>query len=221
MAVTATNLVASGSGTDGTSFTTASISPTANRLVLVTIYSADVSSPAATPTVSGAGMTWVQVDTVVSTNFRTTVFRSMSASPGSGALTIDFGAATQDLCIWCIDEFGNVDTSGANGAGAVVQSANNSATGATSLAITLSAFASTNNATFGGFGIGASTSSTVGSGFTQLGDFGVGTGHATSEWKNSNDTSVDLSWADSATGVGVAVEIREGGGAGKSYAFFM
>src|SRR5207247_5843669 len=39
------------------------------------------------------------------------------------SLTIDFGGVTQGGCGWVVDQFTNVDTTGTNGSGAIVQSA--------------------------------------------------------------------------------------------------
>src|SRR3990167_10083775 len=213
MAVTATHLTTAVSDTDATSYTTASISPAANNLVLVAVYSHDASAPTATPTLTGAGLTWVQVGTLTTTGdsqARLTLFRTLSASPGSGALTIDFGGETQNRCMWSISSFGNVDTSGANGAGAVVQSATNTASSVTTLTVTLSAFGNTNNATYGCLGQNAGTQAiTAGTGFTELGEANSGEFEAIeTEWRVDNDTSVN--WTTSENNLaGIAVEIRE------------
>jgi hypothetical protein len=73
-----------------------------------------------------------------------------SASPTAGTVTITFGPS-QTGCLWNIVEFGNVDTSGADGSGAVVQSATNAVDAATSLNVPLAALADAANATAGGF----------------------------------------------------------------------
>lgn len=231
MAITATNLD-SNKNNGASSITTASISPTANKLILVSVYNQNnTTSTAPTPTVSGASMTWTQVTTKADDNAgtgghyaRVTVFRALSASPGSGTLTIDC-TSTQDGIHYSIDEFTNTKTSGTNGADAIAQSTSNGGTTGTSLTVTLSAFSDSNNATYGAFGINASTASTVGSGFTSLSTNGVGTGRSHTEWKNTNDTSVDVTWADSTSSAGIAIELAHvviaSSGTDSTYSFFL
>lgn len=209
MAITATHLVTSGDEVDRTTYTTASISPSSNNLVLALVYGA-LAGGSAAPTLSGNGLTWVQVDTQTFTNRRVTLFRAMGTSPSSGAVTIDFGAATQARCHWSIAEFGNVDTTGTNGSGAIVQSVTDSGT-ATSLTVTLAAFSGGNNATYGGVTALDGGDITEGSGFSELGEYRNATEPSTtqSEWKNTNDTSVDFSWSGNVEAAGIAVEIKE------------
>lgn len=210
MSITVSQLTGGQSATDATSYATASISPSANKLVLVTVFSE--AGTASAPTVTGASMTWTQIDTQAQSGRRVTVFRSLNASPGSGALTIDFGANTQDNIMWTVEEFTGMDITGTNGSGAIVQVTKNTVSGGTALTVTLAAFSNVNNATYGAFGIGVSTTSTAGSGFSKVGDQGVGNNRMTTEFKDTNDTSVDITWADIATddSGGIAIEIKAG-----------
>lgn len=135
----------------------------------------------------------------------------MSTTAGSGALTIDFSGSTPTWSGWTIVEFGNVDTTGINGANAIVQSASadDADLGATSLTVTLATFADAANATAGFFGAGGTNNFAVGTGFTQLGAIGGTTPGILSEWKTTNDTSVDASIDGSATAmIGAAVELK-------------
>lgn len=157
-AITATDLATGGSAFGNSSYTTASITPSANRLVLAWGTNYRTFSTPSTPTPSGNGLTWVEVATVTwdstfSPTKRTTLFRAMGASPSSGPVTIGFGFTNQSGCVWSIQEFDSVDTSGFNGSGAVVQSATGSSNfaGTGGLSITLAALASSGNATAGGF----------------------------------------------------------------------
>ncbi|MDO8640302.1 MAG: hypothetical protein Q7R33_02060 [Nitrosarchaeum sp.] len=210
MPVGKTNLT-SGGGKDTLTFDTASITPSANKLILLSCTAYDGDSTVPEPTVSGCGLTWVKIDTRISgdNHRRVTLFRAMGASPSSGAVTITFSIALWG-CAWGVSEFGSVDTSGTNGSGAIVQSAVNGVDGALGLTITLAAFGSTNNATFGAFG--SSHTTTVGSGFIQVNTYQTDPGQwyentNTQEWRDDNDTSVDIStgWGDIH---GVAVEIK-------------
>ena len=212
LAVTA---LTSGNDTDsGSSATTASISPTGDALIICDVINirADVGSPPTTPTVTGNGLTWVQVATVTFFDFgggdttRMTRFRAMGASPSSGAVTIDCGGVNQNRILYSVYELTGVDTGGANGADAVVQSVTNKLTSAgTTLTVTLAAFGSANNYAIGGFGgLGTSGDWTVGSGFTQIHElFGIFT-----EYK-ANDTTVDVTTDTSQVFAGIASEIKE------------
>lgn len=208
MAITASNLTF-GFSSGGTTSTTASIAPLANRLVLVTVYN----SASNTPTVTGAGGTWVQILRVGDgTSHDITVFRDLSATPGSGALTIDFAAQTQAAVMWSVDQFSNVDTSGTHGSGAIVQSTgsfvnNSTSTGST---VTLAALGSPNNAAYGfvrnNTGSGAIA---AGSGFTQLSvQTSTSGGWENAEWA-LNQTAVSWTWASASLNTTkVAIEIK-------------
>lgn len=216
MAVTATHLTTDGTDVDATSFTTASISPSANKLVLVAVMSAFAGGPT-TPTVSGAGMTWTQVATDTVANTRLTIFRALDASPGSGALTIDFGAESEQRIAWSISEFDGIDTGGTNGANAIVQTASNTivyTVASTGITVTLAAFGKASNATFGVVGMraGGNPAITEGTGFTELGEATTGAelGRIETQWRNDNDTSVDWTWASTLSDiVGIAIELNE------------
>src|SRR5918996_2165790 len=95
-AVTHTLLTAGNNPSNQKVYTTAPISPAPNALILVAVQGhrarTGVSEPigaTASPTVSGAGMTWTEVvtttfDAVSAPQKRLTLFRAMSAAPGSG-----------------------------------------------------------------------------------------------------------------------------------------
>jgi len=197
-AIAGSNLTAGGSGTDGTSYTTASIAPTGNRLVLAAVASARGADPA-TPTLSGGGMTtWTLVESVGINGFvRLSVFRSLQASPSSGTLGISFGAETQERCTWAIMEHTNVLTSGANGADAIRQADSAAAADALTISVTLAAFGDVNNATYGALmnqDIGVTTIA-PGTDFTEINEVGIddaGVGQSlASEFRADNDTTVD------------------------------
>jgi hypothetical protein len=216
MAISFTNLTANG-GTSATSFATDSVSPASNNLLLLTVTSRTASGDPNVPTVTGNGLTWVEIDSQNYDNSGTqkkiSLFRALGASPSSGTITIDYAGQTQTHCDWTLDQALGVDTTGTNGSGAIVQSAKNSDTSitATSLTATLAAFSSTSNATFGGFGFGSGLNDkSVGSGFTALGNFSTDsiTMRVFSEWRVDNDTTVDASQITGGEIGVVAVEIK-------------
>lgn len=211
MLITATNLTAghaTDSGSDSLSTaTTASISPNNNQLILVYVGIKRFGGVPGTPTISGLGLTWVQVGSVTSAsgNLRGTLFRGMG-SPTSGTITVTPNEACGNI-YWTVDQLANVKTTGTNGSDAVVQSATGT-TGSTSLSISLSAFGNYFNASYGVIYIDATSgiSLTPGSNFTQLAV--SSSGHIIeSEWANNNQTTISWSWTGSADAVGIGVEI--------------
>ncbi len=214
MAVSGTNLTSFQSSTDATSYATASITPTANYLVLASVSSSKATTPD-TPTLSGNGLTWVQIATnnfdTAGTQRTVTLFRALGASPSAGALTASFGGNTQLSCTITVDQFSGVDTSGTNGSGAIVQSATNAeaSQAAATFTVTLAAFSDTNNATYGTATNGDSSNFTVGTGFTSLGASGSATPlvNTFSEWRADNDTTVTFGGAIGYSSGGIGVEI--------------
>ncbi len=219
MAVVATNLTTGSDGDGNSTAVTASISPTANNLILISISLRNGSSiNPSVSSISGNGLTWVKVNSVVfdtaSTSRRTVeTWRALGASPSSGAITITATENETDIT-WSVDQFSGIDTSGTNGSGAIVQSATNKdeANTASSLTVTLAAFGSTDNATFGAFATANDTDGHVaGSGFAIVGSAsGPGTNglSTATEFKNSNDTSVDMSLTSGVQFGGIAIEIK-------------
>jgi hypothetical protein len=219
VAISASNLTSGGSGTDATSYTTASITPASNALILCTVEN-DVSGVPAVPTVSGCSLTWVQIETCYydqsGTRFRVTMFRALGASPTSGTLTIDMGGATQGGCGWIVDQFTNTDTTGTNGSGAIVQSAKSAepdAAAGTNVTATLGSGITSGNAAYTVAAWEANESGTAESGWTGIGASGH-TGPSTaskSSWRNDNvDNSGTTSWATSALAGAIIVEIKAG-----------
>jgi len=217
MAVLTTNLT-SGSDSDGNSTaTTASISPASNNLILLSITLRNGSSiDPSVSSVSGNGLTWVKIDSTVfdnsSTSRRTVeLWRSMGASPSTGAITITASENETDIN-WSVDQSSVIDTSGTNGSGAIVQSAKNQDTAgtATGLVVTLAAFGSASNATFGVFGTDEVVTLTGGSGFTELAKInGASTPVSIlTEWKSTNDTTVDATTGAAVFIGGIAIEIK-------------
>lgn len=219
-AVGSSNLTNS-NDTDGNSTaTTASVTPTSNALVLISIATrTNITADPNIPTVTGNSLTWEVVQSIVydttgASRKRLTVLRALGASPSTGTISIDFGGQNQTDVVWSVSEFTGVDTSGSNGSGAIVQSNSTfNATLASSYSIALGAFSSTNNATFGAFaGSGTATlPATAGSGFTILGSEATASGGAlvVDEYKSTNDTGVDISWSGNTDNGAVAIEIKE------------
>lgn len=209
MSATPTHLLTASDGADNSVFTTASISPTAGKLVLLAVGGnrGGALPPSAAPTVSGNGLTWTQVDTVVdSTQRRLTLFRAFANNPSAGAVTITFADVQTDGASWSFVEWIELDTTGTNGANAIVQSATNNVDAA-SMTVTLASFAHVRNPTFGAVFTDGTGNITVGSGFTELGEANSPRTIET-EWKAANDTTVDWSWTGTLNAQGIAVELK-------------
>src|SRR3972149_6883462 len=118
MAISVASLTSGQIEAGGSTAVTASISPSANKLVLLAVSCINFAN-FSTISVSGNGLTWVQVDNPQYDGgafAQVALFRAMGAAPTSGAVTITFDNF-QDGVAWSITEFGNVDTSGTNGRG--------------------------------------------------------------------------------------------------------
>ena len=66
--------------------------------------------------------TWTEVasvtfDAVATPHRRLTIFRAMSAAPGSGPITIT-SSVTLSHCQWIVSQWAGAETGGVNGAGA-------------------------------------------------------------------------------------------------------
>jgi|GEM_PF-5968597 len=155
-----TNNLAGASGT-----TTASVAPTANALVLVSVSVAYDSTPSGWSgnngtttrnvfTLTGNGLTYVRIGSMQYGDRRCTeLFRAMGASPSSGAISIAAsniggGGAVRDIA-WIAQEFTGVVTTGSNGEDAVGALDDNFTTGATSLALSLAGTPATDDLSFG------------------------------------------------------------------------
>lgn len=215
MAIVATQLTSGADSTNGTVYTTASVSPSGGRLQVLAVYiTRSAGIPSTGTTVTGCGLTWAQITTVSnntgSDSSRLMLFRAMG-SPSAGALTIT-APEGQLRAGWSLTEFENVETSGSDGADAVIQSANDQNGGATltGATITLSAFGNAANAAFGAIGVTASGAVTEGSGFTELSENTVETvSQLQAEWKDAQDTTVDWSWGSASVSyVALAIEIK-------------
>lgn len=215
-AVSCSVLTQSTSTTNATSFATASVTPTSNALVLLATVATRNSTACAdndVVSVTGNGLTWANINrqcfsSAVLPVQTVEIWRTLGASPSSGAVTFDFSGNTQINASWAVIECTGVDTSGTNGSGAVVQNAINLTEPGTSLTVTLGAFGDAGNATLGAFGNSTNQAITPGTGFTELAEQQNSEGQTLQvQWRNDNDTSVDASWSSVDAG-GVAIEIK-------------
>jgi hypothetical protein len=195
-------------------FTTGSIAPAPNTLVTVAVLTHQASAAAPDPVLTGGGMTSWEVVASVAYNGATpldrlTIFRAMSAAPGSGPITIT-SSVTVSNCQWIVSQWSGVNQSGTNGSGAIGQTASASGSAVTSLTAALAAFASPTNVAYGAFGAASATAViSAGSGFTTIDQqpSGEGTiGDLFAEWA-VNLPAVTASWPSKNAGA-LGVEIK-------------
>ena len=205
MAITAAHILSKDQDA-ASSATTATLTPVASRLYLLTVRSTLGAGTPNTPTVTGGGgLTWVLVATATQTISRVSVFRALKTSGlTSGTVVVDFAGQTQVNIRLGIAEFTNAKTTGTDGSGAIVQSATNSALTGSTASATLSAFAdATNNASFMGIAESANETNNAEAGWTKLYDGGT----VAYEWRLGGDTSPTMSWTTSTIWEAIACEI--------------
>lgn len=218
MSVVAANVINNFSNTGATSYATASITPLAGVLYLATFASRTaITTPPNVPTASGAGLTWVLVNTVLyddtsSSQRRVSVFRAMGTG-SAGAITFDEGGQSQTSGDWSIDAFYGADTTGSNGANAVVQSVTNFDDTAT--VSTISAVLGTpaaSSTVFGAVG-SAGFTLTAGAGLTLLSSVVDGVSNSVgTEWASGGLATVAGTLSgNSEVGI-IAIEIKNGAG---------
>ncbi len=213
-----TKLTSGGDGNNAAFYQTATFTPGANRLVLAFVANAMPTSTAAnTPTLAGAGLTWEQVDVVTTSatdDFKLTCFRSMSSTPATGTVVIDFNGQKQDCCAWSIFEFDGVPTTGASGSDAVVQSSDEQASGALSLSAPLDSpvAGASQNHTVAALLLDFKRTITAGSGFTEIDvQSPTGTGRTCALQTQESTSPVQASewkWAGGAGAAAIVLEIK-------------
>lgn len=213
--ITQNLLLAEADPVDRTVYTTSSISPGANKLILCLVSTTDngLNEPILVNSITGTGLTWVkitqvQLDTIAAPRMSMAVFGALGPSPSPGSLTITLDRESA-LTQWIIVEFDNVDTGGADGADAVVQFANNVADSGTSIAATLAAFGNENNATVGCFtSSGNPPTWTPGSGFAEIAEATGSDRTPMMEFRADNDVSVDATASQDADIAVIGIELK-------------
>jgi hypothetical protein len=212
--VTRNPLTAGRSASNEASYTTASIHPGAKRLALAFLFHAAQEGAATLPSATGNGFAWTVVKTVSIGQigeWRLTCFRAMLQSvPGVGPVTFTFhNNQIQDFAGWSIVEYDSIDTHGANGESAVVQSAQASGDGF-ALSVPLGAFGDpTHNWAVGALGLATGTQVIEGQGFSAIDQeiFARGTLHT--QDKPGQAAGASWNWTGAAAAAGaIALEIR-------------
>lgn len=218
MAITIASLTSGNDPDNLSAYSTASVSPAANKLILFAIIASSSTAAALeVPSVAGCNLTWVEVASQgvqfsgPSPRGWFSLFRAMGGSPTTGAVTATYTTG-RTSCAWSMVEVDGIDLSGTNGSGAIAQSATNFVAADTVLTVTLAAFENANNATFAGFAVYdndiVTHTFTPGTGFTEIHDTGAQASSITTEWRADNDTTATIT-ADSSESIGgIAIELR-------------
>ena len=93
-------------------YSTVSIAPGSNRVVLAFVFNVRSGiAQAAQPTAQGNGLTWqaaASIQVAGAPNRRLTCFSATGAAPAAGSLSFDFGGEQQTLCAWSVFEYDGV-----------------------------------------------------------------------------------------------------------------
>jgi hypothetical protein len=212
--VTASHLLTDFSTTDGTVFTTVSVTPTASNLQLLFIAVSTSSTAPTSLTVTGAGLTWVQHQvTGGSTQRNLFMFRALGASPSAGALTITSGV-TLTGCSWSLTQFTGMDATGTNGSGALVsgQTAEDHLSGGdnTTMNVSLASAPNSANATFAGIHINSNSVITSGVNWQDQGAVAHTSpaGYTLTAFGRPPQQVFDTSWAAGSNTWGIVTEIK-------------
>jgi len=202
--------------TDASSYTTASISPAPNRVLLVFTQSVMATAVLApTVTVSGLGLTWTQradrlyasADNVGAEPNRLNLFTAPTgASPGSGALTLTMSSLASGAG-WVVIELDRAD----NGSPVVQAPTAWSSAAETSGSVTLAGAGASGNRAFACFGHREWEPSTERANWTELTDrkqTNPSTNMQTQWRPDAFETTASATWATARVWGGIAVEIR-------------
>jgi hypothetical protein len=215
-------LTSGGNAAPGVSDTTAAFTPTASSLLVVGWGCQTAGTIATTFTYTnthaGSG-SWAAVEHVTLGTSRNTQSQArcqMGASPGSGAITNTYGAATPARTSWIIAE-----VTGHHTTTPLSESNTGGASNGTALSFALGGIAAGNLA-IGTMVVRGNTAVTPGTSETELAEATSGGGaEARTQMQYGTDTTVDWSWTSSDRNAGVAVEYAQaaaGGAVTRSHA---
>lgn len=217
MAITVSSQDSGATGSFNPSFTTGSATAGANKLQLLYLRGTRSAVDPQTPSDVANGANKMAL--IGSVGYHSTsapikrlfVYRYLGSS-FTGGWTVTVAAPGWTSASWSWMEFDGIDTSGTNGAGAIVQSGSTAGGGVTSFTIDLANITSSNNALVGGYGSANNTDDfTVGTNFTLMHNISDATfGRVQTEYAipGDSDGDVDGSWGASKTFGAFGVEIQ-------------
>src|SRR5574338_656638 len=176
MAISVTSLTSGQSTSNTTSYATASISPTAGRVVFVIVPGTGGAS-GTNWTVSGLSGTWNRFGGSFHSGANSKKYDGFWCTDfsGSGPLTLG-NTASMTACLWSVFEVDGADTTTPVVTSNVV-TGDSGTTNVASLSLTLAAAASSDNRSFGAFGDDDNTLAdhVAGTNFTSIHTMGIGT----------------------------------------------
>lgn len=198
-------------------YLTASITPTANRLVLAAVTMVHNTQDPPAPTLSGCGLTWTLIDGVVydqaGQRGATYLYRAQGASPTAGQVSVtaqDGAAGNRVGALWVIAEFDNTKV-GNGGADAIAQTVKGTTAGdATSLALpTLAAFGDARNLPVSAWGQDDDFDFIPEDGWIEIAEVAdsVVADSVAMHFGLTQDTTPTVTWSAGAQAGGVAVEL--------------
>lgn len=197
-------------GANASSYANTSWTPPTSGIIVVFVGN-HIAANGNVPTISGNGLTWIQIATAVvdpGTSHRITLFAADASGATTGVTTIDFNAETQLDCNASFFQVQNMDISGGVAA-AFIQTPSNNGTG-TSGSVTLAAAGNSANRPIACFSHQANEATTPDGAWTEVDDQN-GTGSARgfeTQWDADGFQNASASWTTSAAWIGMAAEIK-------------
>ena len=217
MARTALNT--GGSSIAGTSYMTGSFAVGAGQVALAFVASiSPVGTTAVPPTAAGNGLTWDMIATIQPPGVgvtRLTCFRTLGGpSSAVGALTFNF-LQSQLACAWSIFQYDQIDISGVNGSGAVIQVQSGSARG-TSIGVALGPLADPSTSTLvGGILLGPPEIINPGASFVAIDQqtlmSSIGQTQIQTEDRLGGSSTVDWTWSATSAAAAIVLEVKAEG----------
>jgi hypothetical protein len=218
-AVSFSNLTTGSSVAATTSFATASVTPVANNIVLLTASArlGTGNGPLPISSITGDALTWTlyqgidygggQGSAKVS---RLEVWCGVGASPTTGAITINWPTSPSAV-VWSVDQSAGAASTCA-GAKGIVAANNADVTTASPLTVTMGTFGSASSATFGAGSVdGGSIAVGQGAGFTELGPNTLHAPSGETEYAAGNVSPVTMTYGSGPYKWGIiGIEIKRG-----------
>lgn len=217
MAISISNITVYADGVDAVSFSTGTQSVSASAWLVIDVFNDKLTtgSPAATPSLSGGGLSYATETTLAisGVNRRLSRFYAWTGGTTSVDITADFGSETQDTCIIHVNE-----VTGADSSDPFVSGNTKTAEGyGTSISgLTMDAYSDGDNRFVMAVYHAANQATTEE--HTELGDFpGAGSCRVSTSWHaTTQDTTPGASWATSSNWAAITSEVAidAGGGGG-------
>lgn len=175
-APTFSELTNGASAVSGTGFSSASITPTADKMVIVAVANGSTAPTPEPTSVIGCGITFVKItsQTVILDGQRLTLWIGITDSPTNDTIDITYPSSV-DYCLWSVIQCGNVYTPDSDLTRAVRQAVSNTNLSQTNTAsvTALAAFEQSLNGTFVAVHNRKNQDIVPGTNLTQLSDVGL------------------------------------------------